>query len=291
MRLIRLAALFGSLMLLTATVVLLVERRSDVRDDQIGRARAAADAALVSVTDTLAELDRAVTQLVTVLDPDPTTAELERAARSLDDVADGASACVAATTGSACSGGDLLGLSLTGRLMADDDVVSGGVGLAVDSDADRIIAVGNSVPPGNDDALDASTVVIAVPVSSLISTAAREQIERRGADAMVVAVGSVPDGADDRDERGVVDGLVTIIDSIGERFGVGALEVTVSVDGEIGMFGGSPSFFALLIGLGSVLLVLAGGTFLADRRNLEEQAATDELTGLANRREFERLAG
>ena len=43
-----------------------------------------------------------------------------------------------------------------------------------------------------------------------------------------------------------------------------------------------------LLVLGTVLMALAGWTFLPERRSLERRATTDELTGLANRREFER---
>jgi diguanylate cyclase (GGDEF)-like protein len=44
----------------------------------------------------------------------------------------------------------------------------------------------------------------------------------------------------------------------------------------------------ILLGLGTILVALAAWAFLAERRNLERRATTDELTGLANRREFER---
>jgi len=47
--------------------------------------------------------------------------------------------------------------------------------------------------------------------------------------------------------------------------------------------------YAALLGFGTVLIALAGWTFLAERKSLERRATTDELTGLVNRREFERL--
>jgi len=45
----------------------------------------------------------------------------------------------------------------------------------------------------------------------------------------------------------------------------------------------------VLLSLGTLLMGLAAWTFLLDRRSLERRATTDDLTGLVNRREFERL--
>jgi diguanylate cyclase (GGDEF)-like protein len=59
------------------------------------------------------------------------------------------------------------------------------------------------------------------------------------------------------------------------------------VNVDVGIGAGAPMLYGALIALGTVLLALAGWTFLVERRSLEQQATTDELTGLANRREFE----
>jgi diguanylate cyclase (GGDEF)-like protein len=65
--------------------------------------------------------------------------------------------------------------------------------------------------------------------------------------------------------------------------------VTSSVADDVGLFGDHLALYAALLGFGTVLIALAGWTFLAERKSLERRATTDELTGLVNRREFERL--
>jgi hypothetical protein len=69
----------------------------------------------------------------------------------------------------------------------------------------------------------------------------------------------------------------------------GSVVVRSSVVDDVGLFGGSTAVYLALLGFGTVLIALAGGTFLAERRSLERRATTDELTGLV-KRQFERLA-
>ena len=61
------------------------------------------------------------------------------------------------------------------------------------------------------------------------------------------------------------------------------------VDDDAGLVGDGLAGYLVLLALGTVLMALAGWTFLLDRRILERRATTDELTGLVNRREFERI--
>ncbi|MEL6890160.1 MAG: GGDEF domain-containing protein [Actinomycetota bacterium] len=292
MRLVRLAALFGSLMLLTATVVLLVERRGDVRADQTARANAAADAALVSAD---AIVRAATADVVDALDslasPSGTAGDaaadrsIEQAASRLGNLTAGSAACIADLFESSCSGNDLRALDLAGALLAEAD--AGDVVLGVDASTDSVIVVGRGKRPSADDPEPASAI-LSVPFVDLLSMTARTQADRAGAEVAVLVLDTP--AIDGRTELGVIDGRRIVSETLAGPFTMGALALTSAVDGDVGTFGGSPSFFALLIGLGSVLLVLAGGTFLADRRNLEEQATTDQLTGLVNRREFERVA-
>lgn len=65
--------------------------------------------------------------------------------------------------------------------------------------------------------------------------------------------------------------------------------VVASIDDDVGLVGDGATGYFILIALGTVLMGLAAWTFLLDRRTLERRATTDELTGLVNRREFERV--
>jgi diguanylate cyclase (GGDEF)-like protein len=87
-----------------------------------------------------------------------------------------------------------------------------------------------------------------------------------------------------------IDGDRVVTEIIGLPFTDGSVRVASSTDGSIGVFGDQPARYGLLLALGTVLLALAGWTFRVERRQLERRATTDELTGLINRREFERVS-
>jgi diguanylate cyclase (GGDEF)-like protein len=75
---------------------------------------------------------------------------------------------------------------------------------------------------------------------------------------------------------------------ISEPLDGGSLLVIASVESIAGWGADTSGPYVIVLGLGTILVALAGWMFLAERRNLERRATTDELTGLANRREFER---
>jgi diguanylate cyclase (GGDEF)-like protein len=81
-----------------------------------------------------------------------------------------------------------------------------------------------------------------------------------------------------------------ITESVGLPDGGGSVRIVASTLDDAGFVGDDLALYAVLLTLGTVLLALAGWTFLLDRRALERRATTDELTGLVNRREFERVA-
>ena len=121
-----------------------------------------------------------------------------------------------------------------------------------------------------------------------MSDAARSTIENAEVVIDVTAVGRSTSS-----EFGLVEvseGQRTIVDVIGSRFADGSIEVTSSVESEVGFTADRTFTYLLLLALGTVLLALAGWTFLVERRQLEKRATTDELTQLINRREFERVS-
>jgi len=288
MRLIRLVALFGSLVLLTATVLLFIERRIDVQDDQDGRVRGAADAALVSVDAVLTDVSGSVDRSIDVLPAEPSAADLGRSAVALADVVDGASSCVASSFATSCTDDDLFGLSITGSLLSAGNAAEGLVVAAADEATDRVVVVRRALTTDAPEGSDPITSVVAVPTTALVSELVGIAAADLGAEIEVAIAGSIDGWIRVGPDR--VDGRVVMIDQVGDPFSAGSVELVSSVDGDLPFFSESTGIFVLLIGLSSVLLVLAAGTFLADRRRLVTSAATDDLTGLANRREFERIA-
>ncbi len=85
------------------------------------------------------------------------------------------------------------------------------------------------------------------------------------------------------------DGRRVINDTLGLPGDGGSVQVTASIVDDAGLAGDDFARYLVLLALGTVLMALAGWTFLLDRRSLERRATTDELTGLVNRREFERV--
>jgi diguanylate cyclase (GGDEF)-like protein len=79
-----------------------------------------------------------------------------------------------------------------------------------------------------------------------------------------------------------------VVEQISEPFDGGSLLVRASPERNVGWGADTSGPYVIVLGLGTILVALTGWTFLAERRNLERRATTDELTGLANRREFER---
>ena len=294
MRIVRVAALVGSLVLLVATAVSLINRRGDVRDEQLARVEVVSNITEQSVRETLDNVAHLVDlAALAMLDIDTGTQEgvtaAGRIAHSLAQAVPGSDACVSASP-LVCTDTDLYSLSSVSELAArsarpvetDSGDTVGSV-LGVDADADTVSVVSRLI-----DGPRVITVAQQLPVEELITERARSAIED-----VDVAVDVVADGRSTDDEFGiveVVDGRRTVVDVVGDPFAVGSIEVTSSVESEVGLAADRAFTYLSLLALGTVLLALAGWTFLVERRQLEKRGATDELTGLINRREFERVS-
>jgi diguanylate cyclase (GGDEF)-like protein len=260
---IRVGALVGSLMLLVATLVALVDHRSDLFSEQDARVQSAAMAATNSIQNTVLRA-RAV---VEVSNADTSPEEL----LATFDVS--AEACV----GTRCSGPDLAALSTFG-LAASQSLPSVAV---VDRTSNSVLVI--ALTP-------TSTASIQLPLDAVVGTFALQQIAELDADVNVDVGPSNPGQPQDVSGKAIESGERVVIAQISESFDDGSVLVSAGVENNVGWGADTPGPYVVVLGLGTILVALAGWTFLAERRNLERRATTDELTGLANRREFERLS-
>ena len=133
------------------------------------------------------------------------------------------------------------------------------------------------------------TSALLLPASALIDERAATSINGYGVDVDISLSAAPVDGV----ERAgpITDGGRRIVtESVGLPGDGGSVRIVASTLDDAGFVGDDLALYAVLLTLGTVLLALAGWTFLLDRRALERRATTDELTGLVNRREFERVA-
>tara|TARA_R110002110_G_C13393585_1_gene712169 strand:+ start:123 stop:1385 length:1263 start_codon:yes stop_codon:yes gene_type:complete len=258
---IRVGALVGSLMLLVATLVALVDHRSDLHTEQDARVQAAAAAATNSIRETVLRA-RAVLEVSTA-DTSP-----EELLATFD-------ATVEACVGTRCSGPDLAALSTFGSA-ASKSLPTVAV---VDSASNSVLVVAQT---------PAFTSSIQLPLDAVIDALALQWIGELDVDVNVKPSNSQapPEVASIANEPG----LRLAVAQISESFDDGSVLVRIGVENNVGWGADTPGPYVVVLGLGTILVALAGWTFLAERRNLERRATTDELTGLANRREFERLS-
>ncbi len=188
-----------------------------------------------------------------------------------------ASACVIDAEGSRCTGVDLSASSSFGD-GARASVELDGPAVVVDDATGSLLVVDRGEV----------TAALLLPADALIGAEARRRDRAVRRDRRHRAVTDVtgevlPAGPT------TVDGAIVVTDTLPLPGDGGSVRVTAAVPDDVGLFGDGIARYLLLIGLGTVLLALAGWTFLIDRRTLERRATTDDLTGLPNRREFERL--
>jgi len=263
MRLVRIGALVGSVVLLVATTVSAFNARAELRSDQDARVTAAVLIADQSV-------DAAIRRALALADTG--TADTEPAALT-NSFSAGADACV----GSRCTGTDLLALPSFGTAAAASVGAGGAATVVVDGATDTLLVVARTD----------LTTVLQLPPDSLLDAFALSAADDYGVSVTVALAPGRASTARTGPER--VDGDRVVTDTIALPDEAGAVIVTARLRDEVGLTGDNLALYVVLLSLGTLLMGLAAWTFLLDRRSLERRATTDDLTGLVNRREFERL--
>mgnify|MGYP000090636123 CR=1 FL=1 len=267
MRLIRLGALVGSVVLLVATLVSMFNARSESRREQDARVSATVLVADQSVESTIARASAIVD--IANASTDPT--ELVRSFGA------DASSCISNGGEPRCTDGDLFALPGFGDAAAVS-VQRDEPALVVDEASDSLLIITRT---------DVTTA-LQLPASALIDDRATATIADYGAD-VEVGLSSIPADQLGQSAPSTNDGLRIVTDSLGLPGDGGSVRVVASITDDAGLIGDSFAGYAILLTLATVLMALAGWAFLLDRRLLERRATTDELTGLVNRREFERV--
>ena len=275
MRLLRIGALVGSVILLVATTVSMVNQRAQQRGEQAARVTATVELADQSVESAI-ERALAVADVATV-DADPSVL--------VASFGDGASACIVGADAEGadvdrCSGATL-GASAAFGDAAGASLARGGAAIVIDEASDSALVVSR----------DANrTIALQLPAASLIGPSLLDAAEQNDAKVDVeLSPRPAANGGTERTGPDVADGRLVVVDALALSGDGGSVIVTASVADDLGIVGDGLGRYLLLLALGTVLMALAGWTFLLDRRSLERRATTDELTGLANRREFERV--
>ncbi|HYN33788.1 MAG TPA: GGDEF domain-containing protein [Ilumatobacteraceae bacterium] len=270
MKLIRIAALVGSVILLVATTVSIFNKAAEQRAEQKARV-------IASVLMADQAVDSAIVRGLAVVDVATAETDLEGVTRSFGDSAD---ACIATAGVARCTGPDLGASSVFGDAVAAS-VESGGPAVAVDNATDSLLVVSYG---------DVTTALI-LPTDSLLGPSASSAAERSEATIDVALSSDITEvNGEDLNRVGpsTVDDRLIVADTFALPGDGGSVRVTASIADDAGLVGDGLALYLLLLGFGTVLLALAGWTFLLDRRSLKRQATTDDLTGLPNRREFER---
>ncbi|MDX2382134.1 MAG: GGDEF domain-containing protein [Acidimicrobiia bacterium] len=266
------AAFIGSLVLLVGTVISIVNRRDDLSKEYDLQLTAASSLATNGVA---ATIDRAVAiASVAPAEIDP---------ESLDLFSVSVDVCVVDPGDRAvCNGEDLT--EIDAYRSAEQELAGLAPGVArravavVDGDNDCVLVVGGG----------AHRVAIRLPADALLDEQISDTVGLYAADVAVTVLPTL-------DETGVAtDGIDSIggerrrISMVENPPDVGVVEVTVAADPQIGIMDGIGRRYLAVLGLGTILLAVAAWTVIAERRRLERRATTDEMTGLLNRREFER---
>lgn len=266
MRVIRLGALIGSVVLLVAVLVSLVNERAELRREQDARVSTAMQLVEASISATVLRAMALTESANAASDPAALTSSFD------GDV----SACVLDETDERCTDGNLRALNGFGDAVAES-VERGAAAISVDETDGSLLVVHRS---------DVATA-IRLPGQALIGALAGDVLDD---DGVTVELRPSKSSIDEPIRVGpdLVGSEVVVTDTVPLPGNGGSIEILTAIDDEVGFAGDNLSVYLALLALGTVLMALAGWTFLIDRRSLERRATTDELTGLANRREFER---
>ena len=268
MRLVRLGALVGSVVLLVATSVSMFNNRSELQSEQDARVAATVLVADQSVESTIARAVAAVELANELTDP----AELSQS------FGPEVSACTSSDGEPRCSDVDLFALAGFGAA-ASASLQSGEPALVVDDTSDSLLVVSRGDV----------TAALRLPRATLLDEWVTVPIAEFRAE-VDIELSALSADAPERTGPLTIAGRRIVTDTLDLPGDGGAVHVTASIDDEVGLVGDGFAGYLVLLSLGTVLMALAAWTFLLDRRSLERRATTDELTGLVNRREFERIA-
>ncbi len=261
-------ALVVSVVVLVATVVSILDRRSEARERSAGQL---ATAATITEASIAVALDNAAA-LAEVAPPDVDPDDLRR-------FHPGVQVCVMSTAEAPCAGDDLMATEgfaqarelsrAEGRAVSLADEPSASV--LVVSDRGHVVAF----------AFTSATLFDPRGITALVEYASEVDVE-----AQIIGEGDSPVHLDD--EGRVLD--VDRVSLLEDPPDVGAIEIDYESTEDVGLTGGFTIIYVALLSLGLALLVVAGWRYFSDRRSLERMATTDDLTGLVTRREFARIA-
>ena len=261
-RLVRVGALVGTFVMLVVALVALVHHRSDIVGEQDARLQETVTAATNSVQNTVLRA-RAVV-------------EVSNAETSPEELLATFDASAEACVGTRCSGPDLAALSPFGSAVSES-LPSVTV---VDRTSNSVLVIAWT---------PTLTTSIQLPLDAVVGTLGLQWIAELEVDVNI-DVGPLNPGQP-RDFSDVADelGYRVVITQISESFDDGSVLVRVSVKDGTGWGASTHGGYVVALGLGAIFAALVAWTLFAERRNLHRRATTDELTGLANRREFKRL--
>ena len=249
------------MVLIAATLFSLVARRAELRAEQDTLSATVTDGAVDLVDTTLGSARAAVEVAPADVDPEMLAASF-----------DGAEAC-ASDASPECTGADLFGVAASSAPPSPSTV--GGAVVFTDDQTGSVMVM----------AANGGTVVLQLPADTLTSGSRLSESAEIG-----VSVSADDDSATTFFEPVEEDGQLVTRAAVGDPLDAGTVTVRVAVDAELGVLADAPARYGAWLALGTVLFAVAVWTLFAERRSLERRATTDELTGLVNRREFERQA-
>ena len=163
MKFVRLGALFGSIVLLVATSITMIQKRSQLQSDLDSRVVAAAFVATESVQSTIS---RAVAVVDVASESSNVTNVSDNTIDSLVSSFEGAQACVVDASGERCTGPSLLGSDAFERGSQLSAEQEGQAVVVADEASDAVFVV----------AADTVTVALWLPLDTLVSNEANDSI-------------------------------------------------------------------------------------------------------------------